>query len=353
MRARDCDNTGMRALLDAAADLLLGSACPGCDRPGWGVCAGCLRELRGPPIEIAAGPPRVVAACDYRPLLARIIVAAQNTLMIAAGAVVLSSAIGAALGLTAGYGPKWAGTAIMRLADVIMSFMPGTNTTMDSFYTATATTGITALTRWEVENARAGTSVAGLVVKQGAFPQLGGNIFATGPQNNDMAEELGAKYADFAAGIHVITPGTPVVSVEHSFGSSVGGVAETQDAGFHTRITLSGIGMTSDYGPSLDTDHYAMRSPNDILDQLHVKETQIFNWGYQHAPTPENGFTELDSGIPGTPAWAQIGKVISPPIAIGDLASGLDHHNQIISGDISENRVVLETINDVIWNAAR
>ena len=57
-----------------------------------------------------------------RPLLARIIVAAQNTLMIAAGAVVLSSAIGAALGLTAGYGPKWAGTAIMRLADVIMSF---------------------------------------------------------------------------------------------------------------------------------------------------------------------------------------------------------------------------------------
>ena len=72
--------------------------------------------------------------------------------------------------------------------------------------------------------------------------------------------------------------------------------------GSHTRITLSGIGMTSDYGPSLDTDHYAMRSPNDILDQLHVKETQIFNWGYQHAPTPENGFTELDSGIPGTPA---------------------------------------------------
>lgn len=57
-----------------------------------------------------------------RPLLARIVVAAQNTLMIAAGAVVLSSAIGAGLGLVAGYGPKWAGTAIMRLADVIMSF---------------------------------------------------------------------------------------------------------------------------------------------------------------------------------------------------------------------------------------
>ena len=57
-----------------------------------------------------------------RPLLARIVVAAQNTLMIAAGAVALSATTGAVLGLVAGYGPKWAGTAIMRLADVIMSF---------------------------------------------------------------------------------------------------------------------------------------------------------------------------------------------------------------------------------------
>lgn len=57
-----------------------------------------------------------------RPLLARIIVAAQNTLMIAAGAVALSATIGAALGLVAGYGPRWVGTVVMRLADVIMSF---------------------------------------------------------------------------------------------------------------------------------------------------------------------------------------------------------------------------------------
>ncbi len=57
-----------------------------------------------------------------RPLLARIVVAAQNTLMIAAGAVALSATVGAALGLVAGYGPRWAGTLIMRLADVIMSF---------------------------------------------------------------------------------------------------------------------------------------------------------------------------------------------------------------------------------------
>ena len=57
-----------------------------------------------------------------RPLLARIIVAAQNTMLIAAGAVALSATVGAGLGLIAGYGPKWVGTTIMRLADVIMSF---------------------------------------------------------------------------------------------------------------------------------------------------------------------------------------------------------------------------------------
>lgn len=57
-----------------------------------------------------------------RPLLARIIVAAQNTIMVAAGAVVCSMAIGATLGLIAGYTTRITSQIIMRLADVIMSF---------------------------------------------------------------------------------------------------------------------------------------------------------------------------------------------------------------------------------------
>lgn len=57
-----------------------------------------------------------------RPLLPRIVVAAQNTMMIAAGAVAGAMAIGTMLGLVAGYAGKLAGEAIMRLADVIMSF---------------------------------------------------------------------------------------------------------------------------------------------------------------------------------------------------------------------------------------
>lgn len=57
-----------------------------------------------------------------RPLLARIIVASQNTLFVAAGAVVCSLGIGTTLGLIAGYTSNALSQIIMRLADIIMSF---------------------------------------------------------------------------------------------------------------------------------------------------------------------------------------------------------------------------------------
>ncbi|MGZ0068273.1 hypothetical protein [Microbacterium arborescens] len=132
-------------------------------------------------------------------------------------------------------------------ADVIMSFMPGTNTTMESFYTSTEQSGITALTRWQVENARFDTAVAGFVVKQGPFPQLTSDIVATGPQNNDMMEALGRSYADFTFELDAIAPRAALVSVEHSAGSAAGGAAETAGAHFDARVALAGIGMTNDW----------------------------------------------------------------------------------------------------------
>jgi peptide/nickel transport system permease protein len=57
-----------------------------------------------------------------RPLLARIVVATQNTLMVAAGAVALSATVGTLLGLVAGFSSPRVNQVIMRLADVIMSF---------------------------------------------------------------------------------------------------------------------------------------------------------------------------------------------------------------------------------------
>jgi peptide/nickel transport system permease protein len=82
-----------------------------------------LRGRNAPPFDLTHGWSFLIGADALgRPVLARIIVAARNTMMIAAGAVACSMVIGSALGLVAGYSRTWLGQAIMRLADVIMSF---------------------------------------------------------------------------------------------------------------------------------------------------------------------------------------------------------------------------------------
>lgn len=57
-----------------------------------------------------------------RSLLARLIVAAQSTIGIAAFAVLCSLLLGGALGLVAGYSRGWPSTLILRATDIIMSF---------------------------------------------------------------------------------------------------------------------------------------------------------------------------------------------------------------------------------------
>lgn len=57
-----------------------------------------------------------------RPMLARLVVAAHSTILIAAGTVLSAMVVGAGLGLVAGYMGKTISQVIMRLADVIMSF---------------------------------------------------------------------------------------------------------------------------------------------------------------------------------------------------------------------------------------
>lgn len=82
-----------------------------------------LRGRNAPPFSLERGWLYVLGADALgRPLLARIVVAAQNTLMVAAGAVFCSMLAGATLGLIAGYGNRRVSQVIMRLADVIMSF---------------------------------------------------------------------------------------------------------------------------------------------------------------------------------------------------------------------------------------
>lgn len=82
-----------------------------------------LRGRNAPPFDFSAPWPYWLGGDALgRPLLARIIVAAQNTIFVAAGAVFFSLIIGTALGLIAGYTTKTWSQVIMRLADIIMSF---------------------------------------------------------------------------------------------------------------------------------------------------------------------------------------------------------------------------------------
>ncbi|WP_205836870.1 ABC transporter permease [Neorhizobium alkalisoli] len=82
-----------------------------------------LRGRNAPPFDIARGWLYVLGADALgRPLLARVVVAAQNTILVAAAAVLASSIVGTVLGLVAGYSRSAAAQWIMRLGDVIMSF---------------------------------------------------------------------------------------------------------------------------------------------------------------------------------------------------------------------------------------
>jgi peptide/nickel transport system permease protein len=82
-----------------------------------------LRGRNAPPFDWSRGWLWFLGADALgRPLLARIVVATQNTMTVAAGAVIGSAIIGTVLGLIAGYSGKRTGMVILRLADVIMSF---------------------------------------------------------------------------------------------------------------------------------------------------------------------------------------------------------------------------------------
>lgn len=82
-----------------------------------------LRGRNSAPLDIANGWLFVLGGDALgRPLLARIIVAARNTIAVAAGAVFFSLMIGSTLGLIAGYTRTRASQIILRLADLIMSF---------------------------------------------------------------------------------------------------------------------------------------------------------------------------------------------------------------------------------------
>lgn len=82
-----------------------------------------LRQRNLPPFSLEQGVMYILGADTLgRPILARLIVGAQNTLGIAAAAVFFSMLVGGTLGLVAGYSERWYSHLILRFADVVMSF---------------------------------------------------------------------------------------------------------------------------------------------------------------------------------------------------------------------------------------
>lgn len=82
-----------------------------------------LRQRNFPPFSLAQGWIYVLGADTLgRPILARLVVGAQNTMLIAAAAVFCSMIAGGALGLIAGFSERWYSHVILRFADIVMSF---------------------------------------------------------------------------------------------------------------------------------------------------------------------------------------------------------------------------------------
>lgn len=66
------------AMLEPLADLLLGACCPGCGRPGSGLCPDCLESVRPRPRVIVDGPPPVLACLPYRDPLPALVTAYKD-----------------------------------------------------------------------------------------------------------------------------------------------------------------------------------------------------------------------------------------------------------------------------------
>ncbi|MET0172508.1 MAG: ABC transporter permease [Agrobacterium vaccinii] len=82
-----------------------------------------LMARNAPPFSLSKGWMFILGADALgRSLLARIVVASQNTMLIAGSAVLISMVMGGLLGLVAGYKGGWISAVLLRLADAIMSF---------------------------------------------------------------------------------------------------------------------------------------------------------------------------------------------------------------------------------------
>ena len=208
-------------------------------------------------------------------------------------------------------------------------FTPGTSASLSDYYGGS----IQELARWEVENAAASTPTVAFVYKIGSFPQW---TMSDGPFDNNRSITLGVLFDRFNEGLDTTVAGPLArTSVEHSFGSSIGGVAETLGTHFDTRVVLGGVGMLAGWEPSAATRYVAYVAGNDVTRYIYgLVEGE--DMGYAIAPSAAHGFEQKDPALSSAdwylPARLLAG-IVGPAV---EVAQGFMNHNTVASADDNE-----------------
>lgn len=214
-------------------------------------------------------------------------------------------------------------------------FTPGTTASLGDFYSGS----IQSLAQWEVENAATTQPTVAFVYKIGSFPQWS---MSDGPFDNHRSIVLGVLFDRFNEGLDTTTVGALArTSVEHSFGSSIGGVAETLGTRFDTRIVLGGVGMLAGWEPSTSTRYVAYVAGNDVTRYIYgLVEGDTL--GYAVAPSAANGFEQEDPRLQ-SDAWylplRLLSGILGPAI---EVAQGFINHNRVASA--TDNTAVLQGV---------
>jgi hypothetical protein len=223
-------------------------------------------------------------------------------------------------------------------------FTPGTTASLTEFYTGS----MQSLASWEVANAPESQPTVAFVSKIGSFPEW---TVSDGPLDNRRSIALGVMFHRFNEGLDTTTVGSLArTSVEHSFGSSVGGVAEMLGTRFDTRIVLGGVGMVAGWLPSETTRYVAYVAGNDVTRYIYglVDGDAV---GYAVSPSAGNSFEQKDPALTSDSWYLPLrlfAGFVGPAI---EVVEGFINHNKVASA--SGNTSVLESIrSDIVLSAA-
>ncbi|GAA1790195.1 hypothetical protein [Agromyces lapidis] len=240
----------------------------------------------------------------------------------------------------------------------VMSFMPGTNASLELMYDGLVdpddpyrSGSQQEFTAWQVANG--GGDLLGFVFKDGTFPQLDELVW-NGPQLNGAADSIGSKYAAFHQGLDSVGfADFPRASIEHSFGSAPAGEAE-KVVDFDTRVLLAPIGMKAGWQADPKTEYFVYAAEDDINKRFynaHIPLPVIDGLGYGFSPESGGALVVRESGIPAENEFWKGATTVGGPVGafVGEvwrIGDSIDHHNRIISS--TDNQRVLGDVRELI-----